>query len=311
MLPLLASAPAARLLSRTLLAMACGAAACGDGADEGAGKATPLGNTGSPHAAGSGGQPGLSGGGGAPAGSAGRSLGSAGRGDPSAPACEGGAHLVVDGRDSGLVPCADGGFARVAQGTCSLPKEFSGPGCVVDPASPGGGPVDASGGAGGACGAWCRDGSYGVFLNQRTAGFAHCRYHCEADADCPGGTVCICGADGVGMCGLAACTSAGDCGPGRACRVKTDARGCSIGLEVELVCYGPGDECLRDADCPKSTTAFPEGGPMRCTGSSVRVCQGPYACGRPILIADGALLAPLRRGPTDWSRGPARCVDVV
>lgn len=301
--------PAARLLLGSLLGIACGAAGCGDDGDGVANEGARLGNTG---LAGAGGSVGSAGRGGADTSAAGQAgaameasgtsgtggantsaAGNAGAATAAAgtsatgvtstpsPSCDGAQPFVVDGRDSGLVACGDGSYARVSAGTCRLPDGFTAPG-------------GAAGAGGGVGDVRCGDAPFGVFLNQQTKSVLYCRYHCEQDADCPAGNRCVCGADGTGMCGVAECATASDCGAGQTCRVKEDARHCSVGPSVALTCFGSGDVCLRDSDCPGT-------GPYYCdrdTGpgaSQVRICKGPYACGRPILVAESARVAGLLR----------------
>ena len=210
--------------------------------------------------------------------------------------------FLVDGVPTGLVTCADGGYERTGAAVCKLSENVVKLAC---PPSANGGGAGAGGSAApyDRCDTACDDGKHGVpFENNGPGHWTNCDYYCETDVDCPGGNRCVCGPDGVGLCGKAECGLASDCGAGEICRVKDDLIDCGRRTHVlSLVCVGPGDACLKDSDCSHT------GGGYFCLAGAVengapgpRSCVGPYACGRPILIEDAPRVAMLVSGSA-WS----------
>lgn len=269
----------ARLLLRSLLAVAGGIAACADG-DAGQdarlgelGTLGPGGSAGAPtHAAGSGGGAGsgIAGGGAAGASSATR-------------VCEAPHPLLVDGQPTGMMACADGSLERSAAATCRLPTEPLDPYC--DPAN-------------------------GLEIGGANS-YAHpCETFCTSDADCPENKACACRPDGVGVCAIGECRTTGDCADGRTCRLASVVSSCMGSLLIPyLWCVGTEDVCASDMDCAEDKGpcgARDPAGRLRCDGDVVRP---PSSCGRPIFVEEAARIAPLSRGVSwvtnGWSGSPA------
>ena len=185
-----------------------------------------------------------------------------------------------------MVKCADGSRERVAVGVCALSDKAKAPDC--------------SGGAGGTAAAKpecapdvCPEGKYGRLtgLYYGPGTYHYCEYFCEADADCPTGSACACGADGVGLCAEAECSSTAACAAGATCRT-IGSPNCGPS-RVHLKCIDGADACVRNQDCA--------GGKQCQSGSSGdSFCLGSGGCGRPILVEHVARVASLLSS-TAWS----------
>lgn len=262
--------PAARALALSLMTVVSGAAACEGGED---GKAS-----------------------GATAGAGGSvSSGRKAAGFP----CTDPQPLLVDGEPSGMVACADGSFSRVAATRCRLVEPGPRPNCPVPAAGAGGG-AGSGDTSGGRCTVACDAAPYGSPRGIQTASGSvysesTCSYACATDADCPTGRSCACDGTGNGVCVKADCVEAAGCAAGDTCRLAQTGLDCSQS-EPTLTCVGAADECLDVSDCGPNAQRCVAAGPQDAT---LR-CLGGAGCGRPILVAEIALLAPLERS-RDWS----------
>lgn len=96
---------------------------------------------------------------------------------------------------------------------------------------------------------------------------------CLRDADCPSGTICVCGTDELShrnRCAPGNCESDADCG-GFTCGESMvhalpagyDSRGPSVGLVSGRYCRSARDTCQSHADCPGAKCTFQDSA-FRC-----------------------------------------------
>ena len=156
---------------------------------------------------------------------------------------------VSEPEGSGLAECSDGSYVRVASAQCAASESVDRcpvegePACKV-------GAVDCPDLASPVC-------SSSQVLWGHSVDCA-CYESCQSDADCPAGTLCMCGSKGDEMnavvptsnrCVPAECRTDADCsGPGAHCVMQAPR---SL-AEAQFYCRDATDKCQGDDDCGSS-----------------------------------------------------------
>ena len=122
-----------------------------------------------------------------------------------------------------------------------------------------------------------------------TEGSCSCVYGCATDDDCEAGQICRCAGDELGLytqCIAAGCTVDSDCPDGEICGLSPDI--CAPGGFL-TACTTPADLCEDNTQCTEPG----------CTFNVDHWDCANAACGRPFMVDEQAVVAPLR-ARDDW-----------
>lgn len=200
--------------------------------------------------------------------------GSGDTGSTCADPCEGGVVIA-----EGYIRCEDGRINRIGGGEY-LP-EVNAPGCQGDEDDL---QCTADADCGGAPNKCISDVEFWAGTT-----LCRCALPCASDEDCGSASVCVpppLSPVDWPTCVAASCTTSDDCGACGECGVHLATPTLCEGASLE--CRTPNDSCANDEDCELGDYCAPG---WQCNGCDI---------GRPLVVEDGARLAPVERGRQDW-----------